>query len=149
MQRVFFQRENIMILKLNIKCRQFNLQIPIDYFFYIVSSRFFSDHTKVQYFVNVPNVSLYSESDLEELLSAIATILSANYDDIIVSGVRNGCVIVTFMIRKYLIPHLRALYESKERNLFQKMSKHKVFKVMIREEILYKKGICFHSLSTK
>nr|XP_022305084.1 uncharacterized protein LOC111112077 [Crassostrea virginica]XP_022305085.1 uncharacterized protein LOC111112077 [Crassostrea virginica] len=98
-----------------------------------------TDHTKVQYFVNVPNVSLYSESDLEELRSTIVTLLSTNYDDIIVSGVRNGCVIVTFMIRKYLIPHLRALYESKERNLFQKMSKHKVFKVMIREEIVYKK----------
>lgn len=108
-----------------------------------------SDHTKVKYFVSVPNVSLYSESDLEELQKTIAIFLPANYDDIIVCGVKNGCVIVTFMIRKYLIPRLRALYESKEKNMFQEMSKHKVFRVMIRDEVLYKKGISFLCISIK
>lgn len=123
---------------------RFQLTIFLKLFSHVVS-----DHTKVKYFVSVPNVSLYSESDLEELQKTIAILLPANYDDIIVCGVKNGCVIVTFMIRKYLIPRLRALYESKERNLFQKMSKHNVFKVMIRDEVLYKKGISLLCISTK
>lgn len=109
-----------------------------------------SDHTKVQYFVNVPNVSLYSKSELEVLQDTIATLLFANYDDVIVCGVKNGCVIVIFMVRNYLIPHLKALYESQERIVFQKMLKHKIFKVMIRDDVLYKEGIFFfHSILIK
>lgn len=98
-----------------------------------------SDHTKVQYFVNVPNVSSYSKSDLEILRDTIATLLGANYDDVIVSGVKKGCVIVIFMIRNYLIPHLRTLYKAKEGIVFQEMLEYKIFKVMIRGEVLYKK----------
>ena len=91
--------------------------------------------------VNVPNVSLYSNSELEALQDTVATLLSAKYDDVIVRGVRNGCVIVIFMVRNYLIPNLRALYESKEKYLVQKMLKHKIFKVKIQDDVLYEEGI--------
>lgn len=111
-------------------------------------SHIVSDHTMVQYFVNVPNVSVYSNSEIEDIQDTIATLLLANFDDVIVSGVRSGCVIITFMIRNYLIPHLRALYTSKEKILFQKMREHKIFKVMIQNDVLYKEGIFSRSIST-
>nr|XP_022308755.1 uncharacterized protein LOC111114647 isoform X2 [Crassostrea virginica] len=97
-----------------------------------------TDHTKVQYFVNFPNVSSYSNSHVEAVQDTIATLLFANYDDVIVCGIKNGCVIVIFMIRNYLIPHLRVLFGSKEKILFQKMLKHRIFKVVVRDDIIYK-----------
>nr|XP_022306072.1 uncharacterized protein LOC111112665 isoform X3 [Crassostrea virginica] len=98
-----------------------------------------TDHTKVQYFVHFPNVSSYSNSDLEAVQDTIATLLFAKYDDVIVCGIKNGCVIAIFMIRNYLIPHLRVLFGSKEKILFQRMLKHKIFKVVVRDDVIYKR----------
>ena len=108
-----------------------------------------SDHTKVQYFVNFPNVSSYSNSDLEAVQDTIATLLFAKYDDVIVCGIKNGCVIVIFMIRNYLISHLRVLFGSKEKILFQRMLKHKIVKVVVRDDVIYEGGIYIHILLTK
>ena len=69
-------------------------------------------------------------------------LLRANFDDVIVSGVKNGSVIVTFMIRNYLVPCLKALLESEERIICQRMLEMKIFKVVIQDDIVYIRGIC-------
>ena len=102
----------------------------------------FSDHTKVQYSINLPNVSSYPKQSLEDLRTSITILLFANYDDVIVSGVKNGSVIVTFMIRNYLVPYLKALLESEERIICQRMLEMKIFKVVIQDDIVYIRGIC-------
>lgn len=105
----------------------------------------FSGHTKVKYIINCPGVSEYRRSELEKLRLMLATLIHASYDDILVSGVKTGCVIVTMMIRKCLIPTLKALYTSEKLTLTShwmlKMSlKHKIIKVMIQDEIIYPPG---------
>lgn len=104
----------------------------------------FSDHTGVKYFINVPNVGSYQKSNLEDLRETLVILLAANYDDIIVSGVENGCVIVTFMMRNYLIPFLKALFKSEERIIFQKILEMKIFKVIIQDDIVYIRGTFLH-----
>lgn len=71
-------------------------------------------HTEVKYIINCPGVSEYRRSELEKLRLMLATLIHANYDDILVSGVKTGCVIVTMMIRNCLIPTLKALYTSEK-----------------------------------
>ncbi|XP_078320386.1 uncharacterized protein LOC111116379 [Crassostrea virginica] len=95
------------------------------------------DHTEVKYFINVPNVASYQTSNLEDLRETLVILLFASYDDVIVSGVENGCVIVTFMMRNYLIPCLKALFKSEERIIFQKILEMKIFKVIIQDDIVY------------
>ncbi|XP_078320637.1 uncharacterized protein LOC111111582 isoform X2 [Crassostrea virginica] len=95
------------------------------------------DHTKVQYSINVPNVSSYPKPSLEDLRASIVMLLRAKYDDVIVSGVKNGSVIVTFMIRNYLVPCLKELLKSEESIICQKMKEMKIFKVVIQDDIVY------------
>ena len=104
----------------------------------------FSDHIEVKYFINVPNVASYQKSDIEDLRETLIILLAANYHDVILSGVENGCVIVTFMMRNYLIPCLKALFKSEERIIFQKKLEMKIFKVIIQEDIVYNKGKFSH-----
>ena len=72
-------------------------------------------------------------------------LLRANYDDVIVSEVKNGSVIVTFMIRNYLVPFLKALLKSEESIICQKMTEMKIFKVVIQDDIVYIRGMCTHA----
>lgn len=98
------------------------------------------DHTKVIYIINCPDLSNYSRTDLEKLREMVATLLSAEFDDIILSGIKNGCVIVTFMIRNCLISKLRALYTPENRSMTcQRMFplKFKVLKVIVQDETIY------------
>ena len=104
---------------------------------------FLSGYTKVQYFINVPNVDSYPKKDLENLRKTLVILLSANYNDVIVCGVKNGCVIVIFMISDSLIPCLRTLFKSEE-NIFQ-MLKEKIFKIMIHDDILFSLGMVCHN----
>lgn len=72
----------------------------------------------------------------------VATLLKAQFDDVIVSGVKNGCVIVTFMIRNYLISKLRAFYTPEKRSMTcQMMLKFKVLKVIVQDETIYPSGM--------
>lgn len=101
-----------------------------------------SDHTKVKYIVNCPKMPDYKRTELEKLRVMLATLLHAHYDDILVSGVKNGCVIVTFMLRNCLVPTLKTLYTSEKISMtcqwMLKLSlKYKVMKVMIKEEVIY------------
>lgn len=104
----------------------------------------FSDHTKVIYVINCPDLSKYSRTELEKLREMVATLLSAQLDDIIVSGIKNGCVIVTFMIRNCLISKLRALYTPENRSMTcQRMFplKFKVLKVIVQDEAIFPSGL--------
>lgn len=106
---------------------------------------FFPDHTRVVYLINCPNMSLYERSELETLRIMLSTLIHANYDDIIVSGVKNGCVVVTFMIRNCLIPSLRTLYLPSKRSMtcqwMLKLPLHyKTVKVMIEDDVIYMSG---------
>lgn len=104
-----------------------------------------SDHTEVKYIVNCPKVSDFPRTELEKLRMMLATLIHANYDDIIVSGVKNGCVIISFMIRKSLIPKLRAFYSSENARihvcLWMRITlKYNIMKVMIQNEPIYNCG---------
>lgn len=106
----------------------------------------FSDHTKVIYVINCPDISSYSRTELEKLQVIVATLLKAQFDDVIVSGVKNGCVIVTFMIRNYLISKLRAFYTPEKRSMTCQMMlklplKFKVLKVIVQDETIYPSGM--------
>lgn len=104
-----------------------------------------SGHTEVKYIINCPGISDYQRSELEKLRLMLATLIHANYDDILVSGVKTGCVILTMMIRNCLIPTLKALYSSEKLTLtchwMLKLSlKHKIIKVVIQDEVIYPPG---------
>lgn len=77
----------------------------------------------------------------------LATLIHANHDDILVSGVKNGCVIVKMMIRNCLIPTLKALYTSEKKismtcQWMLKLSlKYKIIKVIIQDEVIYPPGM--------
>nr|XP_022334759.1 uncharacterized protein LOC111131489 isoform X3 [Crassostrea virginica] len=100
------------------------------------------DHTNVRYIINCPDLTCYTEEELKKLQVLLSTLLGAQYDDIVVCGLQNGCVIVTFMIRKCLIPKLRELYTSEKENLicqwmFKLSLKYKVVRVMIEEDEVF------------
>lgn len=77
----------------------------------------------------------------------LATLIHANHDDLLFSGVKNGCVIVTMMIRNCLIPTLKALYTSEKRIdmtcqwMLELSLKYKIIKVMIQDEVIYPPGM--------
>lgn len=102
------------------------------------------DHTKVTYKINCPDMSHYPRADLEELRESVALLTNAQFDDVLVCGVRNGCVIVTFMIRNCLIPTLRAFYLSEKQTMaFHGELKHKIINVTIKDDVLYMPGTFF------
>ena len=71
----------------------------------------------------------------------MVALLNAQYDDVLVCGVKEGCVIVTFMIRNCLLPSLKAFYESEKRNTTcQWELKFKIMKVMIEDRVVYMSG---------
>lgn len=99
-----------------------------------------TDHTRTKYVVNCPDILSYSKTELKKLRGMLVIITNAQFGDILVSGVKTGCVIVTFMIRNCLIPTLRSLY-TPEKLAYQWMLKlplkHKIMKVMIEDEVIY------------
>lgn len=68
----------------------------------------------------------------------------AQYCDIIVCEVKQGCVHVTLMIKEELIPILQSLYSPENcRKTCQLMSKslqHPIIKVLIRGDVVYTSG---------
>ena len=105
---------------------------------------FISDHTKVCYFINVPNLASFKKSDLEDLRTTIILLLNANYDEVIVSGVQEGSVIVIFMIKNCLISLLIGLFKSEKIKLNQN-----IFKVMIQDDVVFSKGIFSNNILWK
>lgn len=97
--------------------------------------------------MNCPDILSYSKTELKKLRGMLVIITNAQFGDILVSGVKTGCVIVTFMIRNCLIPTLRSLYKP-EKLAYQWMLKlplkHKIMKVMIEDEVIYMSGMSFH-----
>lgn len=101
-----------------------------------------SDHTKVFYIINCPNISEYNLSELEKLRTILEVFTEGQYDDIIFAGVKSGCVIVTLMIRNCLIPKLRKLYTSERGSMtcqwmLKLPLKYKIMKVMIQDHVIY------------
>ena len=86
-------------------------------------------------------MSHFSRKDLEESRESVKLLTNAQFDDVLVCGVGDGCVIVTFMIRNCLIPTLRAFYMSEKPSMacHQKL-KHKIIKVIINDEVVYTPG---------
>ena len=105
---------------------------------------FISDYTKVRYFINVPNLASFNKSDLEKLRMIVILLLNANYDDVIVSGVQEGSVIVIFMIKNCLISLLIGLFKSEKIKLNQN-----IFKVMIQDDVVFSKGIFSNNILWK
>lgn len=108
----------------------------------------FSDHTKVKFVINCPRLPSYKRAELEKLRAMLATLLRAQYDDVLVCVVKEGCVIVTFMIRNCLIPSLKDLYSSGKQNMvcqwmLKLQFKYKIMKVVIEDDVVYMSGMSF------
>lgn len=69
----------------------------------------------------------------------------AKYDEIMICGIKNGSVIVSFMIKDHLIPKLQStILQKNKKELSDCLTlKHKVIKVVIRDDIIYKSGMSF------
>lgn len=91
---------------------------------------------------------LYKRAELEKLRAMLSTLLGAQYDDVLVCGVKEGCVIVTFMIRNCLIPSLKDLYSSEKQNMvcqwmLKLQFKYKIMKVVIEDDEVFMSGMSF------
>lgn len=81
-----------------------------------------------------------------KLRDTVASLTGAKHCDIIVNAIEEGCVIVTFMIRSFLITTLRSCYTEEQLNLTQqkiseKSLKYKIIKVVIQDEVIYTSSI--------
>ena len=108
----------------------------------------FSDHTKVNFEINCPHLPSYSRAELEKLRTMLSILLRAQYDDVLVCGVKEGCVIVTFMIRNCLIPSLKDLYSSEKQYMvcqcmLKLQFKFQIMKVVIEDDVVYMSGMYF------
>lgn len=102
----------------------------------------FVDCKKVEYTINTQNES-YTHEHLRTIRETVGDLISAKYDDIIVTGVKEGSVLVTFMIKGRFIPKLRSLYTQRNRSttcatMFQRL-KYEVMKVTIQDQVIYEK----------
>jgi hypothetical protein len=81
----------------------------------------------------------------------LSTLIQAQYDDVIIAGIEEGCVIVTFMIRNCLIHNLRSFYSDKTSKKYMAYRwmmtlplQYKVVKVIIEEEVVYAASECIY-----
>ena len=88
-------------------------------------------------------------NELKELRETLTYLTGAEYNDIFVSEVNNGCVEVCFMVRNHLIPKLRKCYMPENiYNTRQSLSKdfrNKIIKVVIQDEVVDLSGMSFFS----
>nr|XP_022302688.1 uncharacterized protein LOC111110476 isoform X3 [Crassostrea virginica] len=93
--------------------------------------------TEVKYKIHCP---FLKNNELTELTETIRCLTGAEYNDIYVSEVNNGCVKVCFMVRNHLIPKLRKCYMPENiNNTHQSLSKdlrNKIIKVVIQDEVV-------------
>ena len=86
-------------------------------------------------------------NELKELRETVRYLTGAEYNDIIVSEVNNGCVKVCFMVRNHLIPKLRLCYNTENIiNTPQSLSKgfrNKIIEVVIQNEVVDLSGMSF------
>lgn len=93
----------------------------------------------MKYKIFCPHEEITRE-DIERLRNMVSCFTKAKYDDVLVSGIHKGCVLVTFSIRNYLIPRIKALYQSKNmettRQLMSQLFDYNIMKVMISDAVL-------------
>lgn len=108
------------------------------------SEHFFTGSSKVEYTLSFPVKLKYTYEELEGLLDILISFTDAEYADITVAEVKEGCIHVTLTIRNHLIPKLRSLYSPENlRETCQRMSKslqHRIIKVLIEGVAIYTSG---------
>ncbi|XP_078340290.1 uncharacterized protein LOC111110476 isoform X2 [Crassostrea virginica] len=94
-------------------------------------------YTKVKYKIHCP---FLKNNELTELTETIRCLTGAEYNDIYVSEVNNGCVKVCFMVRNHLIPKLRKCYMPENINnthqILSKDLRNKIIKMVIQDEVV-------------
>ena len=75
----------------------------------------------------------------------VAMFTDAKYDEIMICGIKKGSVFVSFMIKDYLIPKLQSsILQENQKEISDCLTlKHKVIKVVIQDDIIYKSGMSF------
>lgn len=68
------------------------------------------DYIKVKYIVNCFKMFDYKRIEFEKLWVMLVILFYVYYDDIFVFGVKNGCVIVIFMLWNCLVLILKIFY---------------------------------------
>jgi hypothetical protein len=112
---------------------------------------YFAGFEKVEFHVRCTDINDYNKGELDTLHKSLATVLGTgvNPDDVILVGLREGSIILTFMIRSAFIPNLRTMLSDRRslKNithrvmLFRRLT-HKVFKVTINGDVFYEPGKC-------
>nr|XP_022296697.1 uncharacterized protein LOC111106341 isoform X1 [Crassostrea virginica] len=94
----------------------------------------------VEYTIHCPDQN-FTEEDVTRLRETVCSLTKAKYNDIFLQKVKQGSIIVTFMIRKDLIPALRSHYQPetthKTTKHMSKVLKRKIIKVAIDDDIVY------------
>lgn len=83
-----------------------------------------------------PESSNYTNQDLETLRQILKNFTNAEDEDILLSGVKMGSIIVIFMIKTDVIPQIRKLFMSELSQMLQSL-KYKIMEVVIEDEVIY------------
>lgn len=99
-------------------------------------------YIKVKYFINCLGIFDYLWLEFENLWKMLVILIYVNYDDIVVFGVKMGCVIVIMMIWNCLILLLKVFYMLEKLILIcywmlKFFLKYKIMKVVIKEDVFY------------
>ena len=97
---------------------------------------FLLGYTKVQFSIYCPESSNYTNEDLETLRQVLKNFTNAEDEDILLTGVKMGSIIVIFMIRTDVIPQIRKLFMSELYQMLQSL-KYKIMEVVIEDEVIY------------
>ena len=92
--------------------------------------------------MHCPESFIYTNEEVKTIRNVLKSVTNAKDEDIILSGVKKGSVIVIFMIRSDFIPKLRQLFISECHKMLQPL-KHKILEVVVADDVIYTSGKLF------
>ncbi|XP_061173459.1 uncharacterized protein LOC133182628 [Saccostrea echinata] len=126
------------------KCLQYSKSRNDEVFYFEKFKSQLKGYERVVFHIDCKNIASYNRGDLDTLQKDLATFLRAEPDDVILVGIQEGSIILTFMIRDKLIPTLRSIFCERNswkyityRMLILRHLTFRVFKVFITNEIVY------------
>lgn len=99
-------------------------------------------YNKAQFIIHCPESSTYKNEQVEHLKTVLKHLTNAKDEDILLSGVRKGSIIVIFLIKSDIIPQIRHLFISECHKILQRLNLN-ITKVLIDDEVIYTSGMLF------
>ncbi|XP_062609897.1 uncharacterized protein LOC134271704 [Saccostrea cucullata] len=135
------------------KCLQYSKSRDDEMFYFEKTKSKLNGYEKVVFRIHCKNIASYNKGELDTLRKGLATFLRAEPDDVILVGIQQGSIILTFMVRDKLIPSLRSIFSERNswkyityRMLILRHLTFRVFEIFIRDEIVYKPEIAHEEL---